>query len=41
MREEVSFGKEVIQETVNAEETVRREELKVDTQGRPVVDDRH
>ena len=41
VREEVSFRKEVIQETVNAEETVRREELDVDTQGRPVVDDRH
>jgi uncharacterized protein (TIGR02271 family) len=41
VREEVSFRKEVTQETVNAEETVRREELDVDTQGRPVVDDRH
>lgn len=41
VREEVSFRKEVIQETVNAKERVRREELDVDTQGRPVVDDRH
>jgi uncharacterized protein (TIGR02271 family) len=41
VREEVSFRKEVIQETVNAEETVRREELDVDTQGRPVINDRY
>ena len=41
VREEVSFRKEMSQETVNAEETVRREELDVDTQGRPVINDRH
>lgn len=38
VREEVSIRKEVDRETVNAEETLRREELNVDTQGRPVVD---
>lgn len=38
VREEVSVRKEVDQETVNVEETLRREELNVDTQGRPVVD---
>jgi len=38
LREEVSIRKEVEQDTVNAEETVRREELDLDTQGRPVRD---
>jgi uncharacterized protein (TIGR02271 family) len=38
VREEVRVRKEVDQETVNSEETLRREELNVDTQGRPVVD---
>jgi uncharacterized protein (TIGR02271 family) len=38
VREEVSVRKEVDQETVNVEETLRREELNVDTKGRPVVD---
>lgn len=38
VREEVSIRKEVDRETVNAEETLRREELDVDTEGRPVVD---
>jgi uncharacterized protein (TIGR02271 family) len=38
VREEVSVRKEVDRETVDAEETLRREELDVDTQGRPVVD---
>ncbi len=36
--EEVRIRKEVEHDTVNADETVRREELDVDTQGRPVVD---
>ena len=38
VREEVSVRKEVDHETVNAEETLRREELDIDTEGRPVVD---
>lgn len=38
VREEVSVRKEVDHETVNVEETLRREELDVNTQGRPVVD---
>jgi uncharacterized protein (TIGR02271 family) len=38
VREEVTVRKEVERETVNAEETLRREELNVDTEGRPVVD---
>jgi uncharacterized protein (TIGR02271 family) len=38
VREEVSVRKEVDQEMVTAEETLRREELDVDTEGRPVVD---
>ena len=38
VREEVNIRKEVTQETVNAEDTLRREELSIDTQGRPVVD---
>jgi uncharacterized protein (TIGR02271 family) len=39
VREEVSVRKEVDRETVDAEETLRREELDVSTEGRPVVDD--
>ena len=38
VREEVRVRKEVDQKVVNAEEQLRREELDVDTQGRPVVD---
>jgi uncharacterized protein (TIGR02271 family) len=38
VREEVSVRKEVDRDTVEAEETLRREELDVDTQGHPVVD---
>lgn len=38
VREEVNVRKEVDRETVTAEETLRREELDVDTQGRPVID---
>lgn len=38
VREEVNVRKEIDQETVNAEDEIRREELDVDTQGRPVVD---
>lgn len=38
VREQVSIRKEVDRDTVDAEETVRREELDLDTQGRPVVD---
>lgn len=39
VREEVSVRKEVDRETINAEETLRREELDINTEGRPVVDD--
>jgi uncharacterized protein (TIGR02271 family) len=38
VREEVKVRKEVEQETVQAEEQLRREELDIDTEGRPVVD---
>jgi uncharacterized protein (TIGR02271 family) len=38
VREEVRVRKEVDQETVQAEEQLRREELDIDTDGRPVVD---
>jgi stress response protein YsnF len=38
LREEVRIRKEVEQDTVEAQETIRREELDVDTQGRPIVD---
>lgn len=38
VREEVNVRKEVDRDTVNAEETLRREELNVDTEGHPVVD---
>ncbi len=37
-RENVSIRKEIDRDTVEAEEQLRREELDVDTQGRPVVD---
>ncbi|MBD2091079.1 YsnF/AvaK domain-containing protein [Microcoleus sp. FACHB-1515] len=37
VREEVRVRKEVDRETVEAEETIRREELDIDTQGNPVV----
>ena len=40
VREEVTIGKEVNQETINAEENLRREELDVDTQGNPAIDNR-
>ena len=38
VREEVTVRKQVEQETVTSEETLRREELDVDTEGRPIVD---
>ncbi|XHX78835.1 MAG: DUF2382 domain-containing protein [Stenomitos frigidus ULC029] len=38
VREEISVRKEVDHDTVNAEETLRREELDIDTDGNPVVD---
>jgi uncharacterized protein (TIGR02271 family) len=38
LREEVSIRKEVERDTVNAEERVRREELDVDAEGRPIID---
>lgn len=38
VREEVRVRKEVERETVTTEETLRREELDVNTQGQPVVD---
>ncbi|MGL5921765.1 DUF2382 domain-containing protein, partial [Chroococcidiopsis sp.] len=37
VREEIRVKKVVEQETVQVQETVRREELDVDTEGRPVV----
>lgn len=40
VREEVRVRKEVERDTVEAEETLRREELDVTTEGRPVVDKR-
>lgn len=40
VREEVNVRKEVERTTVNAEETVRREELDVNTEGRPLVDNK-
>jgi len=40
VREEVNIRKEVERETVNAEETLRREELDLNTQGQPVDDKR-
>ena len=41
VREEVRIKKEVERGTVEAEETIRREELDIDTQGRQVVDRRY
>ncbi|MGB3267863.1 MAG: DUF2382 domain-containing protein [Microcoleus sp.] len=38
VREEVNVKKEVVRSTVEGEETLRREELDVDTDGTPVVD---
>ncbi|NJR51041.1 MAG: DUF2382 domain-containing protein [Leptolyngbyaceae cyanobacterium CSU_1_3] len=38
VREEVSVKKVVEQDTVTAEDQIRREELNVDTEGRPLVD---
>jgi stress response protein YsnF len=38
LREEVRIRKQVEQEMVSSEEQVRREELDVDTEGRPIVD---
>lgn len=40
VREEVNVRKEVVRSTVEAEETLRREELDVKTDGTPVVDDK-
>ncbi len=40
VREEVRVRKEVDRDTVNAEETIRREELDVNTKGTPVLDNR-
>jgi uncharacterized protein (TIGR02271 family) len=40
VREEVNVRKEVDRDQVNAEDQIRREELDVDTEGRPVVDRR-
>ena len=37
VREEVRVRKEVDRETVEAEETLRREELDIDTQGNPII----
>jgi uncharacterized protein (TIGR02271 family) len=39
VREEVRVKKVVDQDVVNSEEQIRREELDIDTQGRPIVDD--
>ncbi|AFZ16876.1 DUF2382 domain-containing protein [Allocoleopsis franciscana] len=38
VREEVGIKKEVVRDTVNATEKVRREELDLDVDGRPVID---
>ncbi len=40
VREEVGIAKKTTQETVKTEETLRREELDIDNQGRPIVDKR-
>ncbi len=40
VREEVNVRKEVVRSTVDAEETLRREELDIKTDGTPVVDDK-
>jgi uncharacterized protein (TIGR02271 family) len=41
VREEVTVRKEIEQDTVNATETLRREELEVDVNGNPVVETPH
>lgn len=38
LREEVNIRKEVERDTVNASEQIRREELDIDSQGRPIAD---
>lgn len=38
VREEVNVRKEVDRDTVNAEDEIRREELDIDTNGRPIVE---
>jgi uncharacterized protein (TIGR02271 family) len=38
LREEVRIRKEVEQDMVSSEEQVRREELDIDSEGRPIVD---
>jgi uncharacterized protein (TIGR02271 family) len=38
LREEVNIRKEVERDTVNASEQIRREELDIDSEGRPIVD---
>ncbi|BAU62743.1 PRC-barrel domain-containing protein AvaK [Stanieria sp. NIES-3757] len=38
VREEVSVRKEVEQETVNAQEQIRREELEIDSDGKPIIE---
>jgi stress response protein YsnF len=38
VREEVNVRKEVKRDTVDATETLRREELEVDVNGKPVVE---
>jgi uncharacterized protein (TIGR02271 family) len=38
LREEVNVRKEVERDTVNASEQIRREELDIDSEGRPIVD---
>ena len=38
VREEVTVRKEVERDTVNATETLRREELDVDVDGKPIID---
>lgn len=40
VREEVRVRKEIEQDTATAEETLRREELDIDSEGRPVVEKR-
>ncbi|WP_373537505.1 DUF2382 domain-containing protein [Microcoleus sp.] len=41
VREEVNIRKEVVRSTVDGEETLRREELDIDTDGTPVVDNKN
>jgi len=41
VREEVSIRKEVDRETVDATETIRREELDIDVDGKPVINRNH